>query len=151
MNPTELVKAITAAQAEAGEKLSQGLKDLVTSFELFRRSQIWTPYNSGDKCKDMLLYRGPCWVRSITVYNASATTSEFLQVFNTVSAPPDGYKTLLPPLALPPGATEFYDMGSEGLYLSTGLYVCGSTTDIAKTLIGSNDFFFFALLRPDLP
>jgi len=146
LNPQELVKALSD-QAQATSKMTENLRDLLTSFELFRRSQIWSPINSADKVKDLVAYKGACYVRSITAYNGGLSTW-YLQTHNMFNPAPDGYKTFLPPMPIAPGIPQFYDMGSEGALFSNGLYVCGSTTDVTKTLILTNDIFFFVLLRP---
>jgi len=125
--------------------LSQMVKDLVSGLELDFRRRQWLPFSTNAKVKECIVWRGPCFVKTITGYNAGAQTW-YGQAFNSPFAVIEGANTVLPPLIMAAGQKDFFD--ADGMFFDKGLYLCGSSTDVAKTIITTNDLFFYGLYRP---
>lgn len=124
--------------------LDQMVKDLVQGLELDFRRRQWMPFDFV-KVKECVVWRGPVWVKSITGYNSGASTW-YGQAHNSNCPVIEGSNTRLPPLIMAAGQKDFFD--ADGMYFDRGLYLCGSSTDVAKTLITTNDLFFYGLYRP---
>lgn len=69
-------------------------------------------------------------------YNSKAST-QFLQIHDSATAPADTAVPVLP-LQLEAQKNFFIDLNDYGVRLSTGLYICNSSTAQTKT-IGSAD------------
>lgn len=84
-------------------------------------------------------------LRSITVYTAK-TSAQWIHVFNSTTIPADTTAPIIP-LYLPIGPINItWDFGEDGLYLSTGISICNSTTSTAKT-IGAADCWFLVRFK----
>lgn len=144
----KLVQDLGAALVKSADQngaLSDLVKQLSLALELDRRRVLWVPCSSRRLTKDLLVCPGPAVLQSIVAYNAGA--ANFLQCHDTPSAVNDGPSCFLPPMLMPTQSTEWFDFGPQGAKFSQGIYVCASSTDVAKTLIVGNDVFIYALYR----
>jgi hypothetical protein len=76
-------------------------------------------------------------LHAIIAYNSGASDC-YIQIHDTASTPSEG---AVPAIAIPIAAGGYgvFDFGSCGRPIKAGLYVCGSSTDDTKTLIGAAD------------
>lgn len=80
----------------------------------------------------------PCRVLHIHVAN-TATSAQYIQVFNGTSVPADGDTSMLYSELVDAGGTLTIDWGEDaGRVFTTGCSVCNSSTDHQKT-IGAAD------------
>lgn len=78
-------------------------------------------------------------LRAVSMTNENAST-RYLQVHNATSAPIDG-SVPIASIPVPTGTTQSLDFGLDGRTMSTGIYVCASTTQNIKTLAGNDHLF----------
>lgn len=144
--PQDLNKLL-GEQAIQLDKLSGSVRDLLQALDLDRKRYVWMGISSGALVNQFQFWRGPCFLGAVIAYNQSAATG-YLQAHNFTCAPPDTSPCTLPPLQVPQQTTQAFDFGEVGAFFSSGLYICASSTDVKKTLILTNDYFFFAQIRP---
>jgi hypothetical protein len=84
--------------------------------------------------KDLLVVAGKARMYTVTAYNSTAGTL-YLQAHDSAAAAAEGEKPKLvvPVFALMSGGLNFVD----GAIFKAGIYLCWSTTDVTKTLVGS--------------
>jgi hypothetical protein len=94
--------------------------------------------------KELQATAGPARLYSGVVYNKNAATLYF-QAHDSATTPID---TAVPKLVLqvPTGESAFFDFG-DGAIFGNGIYLCLSTTDTTKTLVGSDSGLFMATFR----
>jgi hypothetical protein len=96
--------------------------------------------------KELQVSAGPARAYSITAYNGTDTDA-YLLVFDAAAAPADGVgskpKLVAPLYKRSNGGFDWKD----GKIFTAGIYVCVSSTDVSKTLIGGNTAIIDATWR----
>lgn len=146
MKPEDLQR-IVDQQTQALAKISGSIRDLLTALEADRQRRKFEPWCSNAAFNEHQVSKRPIFVKGFTVYNASAANTWYVQIHNACCPPANNQTTRIPPLPVAPNTTEYFDGGDDGVFFENGVYVCGSSTDILKTLISSNDIFVFGLIR----
>jgi hypothetical protein len=100
--------------------------------------------DSGAVTKDLQAVGGPARLFSGVCYNASAG-SLFLQAHDSSTTPADGAVPKLV-LTVPAQQTGFFDF-TDGHIFGNGIYLCLSSNDTTKTLVGSNSGIFTCTFR----
>ena len=65
------------------------------------------------------------------------STDVWLHVFNTASVPANGTRPAFNAIKVAAGGDNFYDFGTYGAPMTTGVTVCTSTTDLTLTNAGA--------------
>jgi hypothetical protein len=104
--------------------------------------KLTTPMSESSKVpvKELLAYNRPLRLQTALVYNVNAAL-RWAQFHNALAPVRDGAtaEIILP---VPSQNTASLDF-RQGPYFSSGLYVCGSTTDQTKTITTTNDLIIF--------
>jgi hypothetical protein len=147
MNPVD-VQALVQQQIDSMGALSSSVQNLLTALSLDAVSKRWIPCSSHAPVKQIHVLRRPVFFRLALAYNTNTGTTDYLQVYNRAFEPIEGAPVDVPPVQIGPLQTDSIDMGETGVLFDQGLYICGSSTDLTKTKILTNDLVFFALYRP---
>jgi hypothetical protein len=100
--------------------------------------------DSAGLAKELLASAVACRLYSGGVYNTGALTRYFM-IFNSASAAADGQT---PRLLIPVPTKSFWSFDfPDGLQFGTGVYMCLSSTETTKTLVGTNDGLFYCSFR----
>jgi hypothetical protein len=100
--------------------------------------------NSGAVAKDLQATTGPARLYSAVVYNSTAGTLYF-QLHDAAAVPADSTVPKLV-VAVATKQAAFFDF-SDGVQFGAGIYMCLSSTDTTKTLVGSTSGIFNATFR----
>jgi hypothetical protein len=144
--PNDL-RAALASQLDIAAKVNQSVQDMLDALRLDWSRKLWIPYSSGCCVSDARIASRPVIVRSLSVYNQNQANSWFVQAHNEANKPADGKIPVIPPLPLASNSVDAFELPEDGILFSQGLYICGSSTDIQKTLITTADLFIYALYR----
>jgi len=141
------LRAALASQIVTAGKVNQSVQDLLDALKADWARKLWIPYSSGALVKDAQIATRPVVVRMLAVYNANAGSVWYAQAHNAGLNPGVGQIAILPPMPVLQNTLAAFDLPKEGVVFSNGLYVCGSSTDVGKTLITTTDLFIYALYR----
>lgn len=96
----------------------------------------WTPATQGGLVASKIFKASAGVLRSVHVVN-NKTTAQYIMVLNSATLSADGATPIDVGIA-EAGANFFFDYGEDGLYCSSGITICNSSTLATKT-IGSAD------------
>lgn len=105
--------------------------------DIFKNSAAWEKSN--------ILKASHGHLVGLMVSNSGASDC-WIQIFDSATLPADATVPSTAPFMVKAGTTEKLDIDPTGWEFSTGIVVCGSSTQTTKTLIASNDLFFTAVV-----